>query len=353
MNPRIDSESVLDLDVREILARDLPWHRLNGKAVLVTGAGGMIPSCVVRALVALNDEFDAGIRVTGLVRSAQRARAALGAIVERADFHLLQQDVTEPLALSGQVDLVVHGASPARPALHASQPVQTIRANLEGTINLLEACVGSGAAFVLMSSAEVYGAVAGTGLISESDYGSVDILNPRSCYTEGKRAAEALAAAYHAQYGIEVTIARFGHIYGPGMALDDGRVQADFAADVVAGRDIVLRSDGSAQRAYTYVADAVAGLFHALLVGKELACNVADSGGVVSIRELAEAFARARPERGLSVVFGEGVDPSRYNPIRSQGLDDTRLRGLGWRPVVDLATGIDRTLSWHEGRAGA
>ena len=135
------------------------------------------------------------------------------------------------------------------------------------------------------------------------------------------------------------------------MLLDDGRVQADFTADVLSGRDITLNSDGSARRTYTYVADAVSGMFYAMLLGDAPAYNVADRGGFVSIRELAEAFTRARPEKDLAVRFGAGVDPSAYNPVLGQGLDDTRLRELGWRPRAGLTKGIDRTIAWHEERA--
>jgi nucleoside-diphosphate-sugar epimerase len=129
------------------------------------------------------------------------------------------------------------------------------------------------------------------------------------------------------------------------MALDDGRVQADFAADVVAGRDIVLNSDGSAVRTYTYVADAVAGLFYVLLLGSETAYNVADPGGLVSIRQLAELFTRVHPERGLRLAFTRESDARAYSPIRGQGLSGERLAGLGWRPAVDLPTGLARMVA--------
>jgi UDP-glucuronate decarboxylase len=352
--PSATGSEVVERDLDEIVGANLPWEALFGKTVLVTGAGGMISAYVVRTMLRFNDTRSAGIRVRGLVRSLTRARATFADIADRDDFALLAGDVGSPVPLDEPVHLVVHGASPARPQLHAAAPVDTIRANVQGAFELLELCRASGGAgFVLMSSAEVYGQRADDdGLVDERGYGAVDILNPRASYAEGKRAAETIAISYHAQYAIPVTIARFGHVFGPGMALDDGRVQADFAADVLDGRDIVLNSDGSARRTYTYLADAVSGMFTALLLGEDTAYNIADRDGFVSIRELAAAFARSRPERGLKVGFRDGVDVSAYSPVRGQGLDDTKLRALGWAPRVGFEPGIDRTLAWHEERGG-
>ena len=348
----IVTSPTIERDVREIIAADLPWKLLAGKTVLVTGASGMIPAYAVYTLLALNDDPDLGSRSLGLVRDATKARRLLAFDVDRPDFILMEGDVTEAIALDRPVDLVIHGASPARPSLHASSPVDTIRANVQGAFNVLDLCVASGnAQCVLMSSAEVYGQQADdASLVSEDSYGAVDILNPRACYTEGKRAAETIAVSYRAQYGVPMTIARFGHIYGPGMPLDDGRVQADFAQDIMAGRNITLNSDGSARRTYTYLGDAISGMFHALLLGTDTAYNISDRDGFITIRDLAQAFTDARPHLGLSVRFGEGVDLSKFNPIGGLGLDDGRLRALGWEPHVGLHSGLDRTIAWHEER---
>lgn len=341
------SSPVVAQDLDEIVGRDLPWQQLADTAVLVTGASGMLPSYAVYTLLALNDRFDAGITVYGLVRNEEKARRLLADIVDRPDFTLVVSDVSAPIDLPGRVDYVIHGASAARPALHGADPVGTIKANLLGTFNLLDLCVANGSrGFVLMSSAEVYGAQPpGTELISEDSYGGLDILNPRACYSEGKRASETICAAYQAQHGILCRTVRFGHIYGPGMALDDGRVQADFAANVVTGSDIVLNSDGSAVRTYTYVADAIAGMFYALLVGTETAYNVADVAGLVSIRELATLFTQVRPEKNLRLIFTNAADERVYSQSKGQGLDSARLAGLGWRALVDLPTGLARMVT--------
>ncbi|MCL2882213.1 MAG: NAD-dependent epimerase/dehydratase family protein [Coriobacteriia bacterium] len=338
-------------DIQEIISWELPWGEFRGKTILVTGASGMIPSYVVYTLLALNDEHALGLRVLALVRNEKKACALFGKLLDREDIKLLVQDVCKPVVVSEAIDLIIHGGSPARPSAHASAPTDTLKANLVGTLNLLDLAVQKGSqAFVLMSSSEVYGTVSSElDKIQEDDYGFIDILNSRSCYSEGKRAAETICAAYNAQFNITCRMPRFGHVYGPGLALDDGRVQADFAANVLRGEDIVLQSDGSSIRSYTYVSDAVAGLFFVLLKGTDSAYNIADSEGSVSIRQLAEAFASARPEKGLKVSVQEAKSNDRsYNPASFIALDDSRLRCLGWEPRVTLQKGVDRMLSYYE-----
>jgi UDP-glucuronate decarboxylase len=345
---------VIASDVDTIVDRELPWACLRGSTFIVTGASGMLPAYVVHTLLGLNDRHGYGIEVRGIVRNRERATYRLGGLRQRPDFELIEQDVTQPLRVDGPVDYVVHGASPARPSLHAAEPVTTLKANVLGTINLLDLCATNGSrGFVLMSSAEIYGEQPpDRQLVNENDYGALDTLNPRACYSEGKRAAETACAAYHSQFGVVSHIARFGHIYGPGLDLDDGRAQVDFAAKVLAGQDIVLNSDGSAMRTYTYVADAVAGMFYALLLGDEMAYNIADPSGLVSIRELAGHFVRARPQHGLRVGFTEQVSASSaYSSTKRQGLDSSRLAALGWKPKVNLAQGVDRMITHYESLA--
>ena len=342
---------IIDEDIARILSEDLPWEEFRGATILVTGASGMIPSYVVYTLLGLNDTRNLGIKVIALVRNEQKARNIFGEILDREDVSLLVQDVTQPLQLEGPVDYIVHGASSAKPREHKATPTNTIKANVIGTFNLIDLAVEKKSrGFVLMSSSEVYGMAAeGIESIKEDDYGYLDCLNPRSCYSEGKRAAETICASYSAQYGIRCTIARFAHIYGPGLSLDDGRVQADFAANVVRGEDIVMHSDGSSQRAYTYVADAVSAMFYALLKGSNMAYNIADSDNITSIRQLAEAFVSARPNKNLKLIIDvDEESANNYNPAKFIGLDNSKISSLGWTPKTRLSDGVDKMLRHYE-----
>lgn len=342
---------IINEDVDLIIQEKLPWDSLRNSNILVAGASGMIPSYVVYTLLALNDSYDLRIKVFALVRNEAKARRIFGDILKRDDITLLPQDVSSPVKLQAPLDFIFNGASPARPSEHKSAPTSTIRSNLLGTLNLLDLAVEKHAkAFVLMSSSEVYGKVSDDiDSIGENDYGFLDCLNPRSCYSEGKRAAETICSAFQAEYGIRCVIPRFAHIYGPGLGLNDGRVQADFAANVFRGENIIMKSDGSSRRAYTYVSDAVSGLFYALLKGDDMAYNIADSDSVISIRQLAEAFIASRPEKSLRLVIDIDENTAgKYNPASFIGLDNGRIKALGWEPRVSVEEGVKRMISHFE-----
>ena len=347
----LSHNKIINDDISEIISQDLPWETLRDKTVLVTGASGMIPSYVVYTLLGLNDSMQLNINVIALVRNKEKAERILAGILSREDIKLIAQDVSEPLQTNDPIDYIIHGGSAAKPSEHKVAPTATIKANLQGTFNLLDLAVEKNSkGFVLMSSSEVYGTVdSNKEKISEDDYGYIDILNPRSCYSEGKRAAETICSTYKAQYGIDCKTPRFAHIYGPGLSLNDGRVQADFASKIIHDKDIVMNSDGSAIRAYTYVSDAVSGLFYVLLKGEDMAYNIANSHSIITIRQLAEAFINARPEKNLKLQINIPENNSNvYNPAKYIALDDAKLKGLGWTSRIDVKTGIDRMLSYYE-----
>lgn len=339
-------------DIEHIIQEPLDWCSFKDKTVLITGASGMIPSYILYTMLGLNDKYGCKIKVLALVRNEEKARRIFGSLLEREDIQLLVQDVSTPLEYNeGKIDYIFHGGSPARPSEHNAAPTSTIKANLLGTINLLDLAVKhQSEAFVLMSSSEVYGSVSeNINSISETDYGYLDCQNPRACYSEGKRAAETICAAYSAQYNITCKTPRFAHIYGPGLGLNDGRVQAEFASKVFRNENIVMNSDGSSKRAYTYVSDAVAGVFYILLKGSDMAYNIADSENVISIKQLAEAFLKARPESNLQLIMNIDKEASKlYNPAKFIGLDNRKVKALGWSPRVSIAEGTSRMIKHYE-----
>jgi nucleoside-diphosphate-sugar epimerase len=353
----VSSNEVILEDVQRVLAQPLPWDRLRGATVIVSGAGGFLPAYLVETLAALNRKGH-GIRILGLVRNQKNALERLAHLIPDG-LMLVEHDVSRPLPPGlPPADFIVHAASQASPRFYGSDPVGTLMANTLGTANLLEhARAREGCSFLYFSSGEVYGVpVDGTRPLRETDFGYLDPATVRACYGESKRLGETMCVSWAHQYGTRATIARPFHTYGPGMRLDDGRVFADFVADILARRDIVLKSDGRALRPFCYLSDATAGFFSALLLGRPgEAYNIGNPDAEISVGDLAELLAGLYPELGLKVArqspsptSGSGYLAS---PIARSTPDIARaMSTLRWTPGTDLRTGFRRTLRSFDSR---
>lgn len=343
---------VVDEDLARIVSSDLPWDRLFGRTVLISGANGFVPAYMVETLLHLNDTKRAGIRVVALVRNFERAKRRLGPHLHRSDLMVTVQDVREPYQGPKVVDFIVHAASQAGAKFYASDPVGTFDANVTGTQRMLElARDARSEGFLFFSSGEVYGRVDDpTKGVKETDYGPLDPLTVRSCYPEGKRAGETLCACWHAQYGVPAKIVRLSHTYGPGMDLNDGRVFADFVADLVARRDITLKSDGRASRPFCYLADATAAFFTVLLLGKSSEAYNVGTEVETSISDLAEMLCTLFPDRNCKVIRQVSQSDIRNEADRvSAGhFDTSKIRSLGWEPTTTLEEGFRRTVKSYE-----
>lgn len=343
----MEMSRVLKEDIEIIIKEPINWEKLKGSSVLVTGASGMLGSYMMRTLLELNHQKGYGIQVFALVRNPQKLPAEC-----RDEIQILQQDVTKPIVSDAAFDYIIHAASPASPLIMRKDPVGTIAANTLGAYNTLELARQSNAkGYLFISSREVYGQpYADQKVFTEDIYGLVDPLDSRSCYPEGKKAAETMCACYKQQYGLNTKIARLAHTYGPGMSIDDGRVQADFLRNVVNRENIVLKSEGTAVRTYTYVSDAVSALFYILLNSDEIVYNISSEDSTVSIRQLAEALVEAYPERNMKLVFDipEDTGNSGCAPFTLGILGSGKLRALGWSPAYGIKEGFMRTVDFLE-----
>jgi UDP-glucuronate decarboxylase len=343
------TSAVVAEDVDRILAETLPWDDFSGATFLVTGATGMVGQYLVRTLLGLG-RSKPPVRVIALTRRAARAERMFAGHSQDGALRILLQDVSSPIVLDERPDYVIHAASPANPASFEADPVGVIRANVAGTENVLSAAAESGATVCYLSSSEVYGKpLASSGdspLLTESSIGALDPLALRSAYPQSKRMAENLCVAYGAQHGIDYRIARLSYTYGPGMDLEDSRVQAYFFRQALRGQDIILQSDGALTRMYTYVSDAISALFYLLAARESLACNIANEAAQVSIHDLAQLVLRQAGATKASVKFADGVRFGNRSPAPVL-LDCARMRSLGWQARVDLETGIARTVRHH------
>lgn len=333
-------------DLETIIGEDIKWEKLRGKRVLITGASGMIGTYMLHVLTMLNDRFSYGIRILAVLRNVSKLPQE---VREREDVEIIKHDVTKKLDVEGNVDYVIHAASPASPLIMQNQPVETIAANTLGTFNTLGLAKEKKAeGYLFISSREIYGQPEeGQEFFYENTYGFVDQLNPRSCYSEGKKAAETMCICFHEEYGLNTKIARLAHTYGPGMSIYDGRVQADFLNNVYHNEDIVLKSEGAAVRTYTYIGDAVSALYRILLNSEDIVYNIGNEDGKVSIRELAEIMVDIYPERGLKLVFDIPEGGTKGTAPYTLGiLSSKKLRKIGWSPKYSVKEGFKRTLEY-------
>lgn len=343
---------IIEEDLKKIVSSDLPWDRLFGKTVLISGANGFVPSYMLDVLIYLNETARAGIHTIALVRNKERAMRRLGHLAARPDLNIVVQDVRDPYGGPNAVDFVIHAASQASPKYYSIDPVGTFAANVIGTWRMLEVARDSRSqGFLFFSSGEVYGRLEDPSVpVRETSFGGIDPLVVRSCYAEGKRGGETLCACWHAQFGIPAKIVRLSHTYGPRMDLDDGRVFADFVADVIAGRDIAMKSDGSARRPFCYLADAIEGIFTVLLRGKNGEAYNVGTDSETSILKLAELLCQLFPEGKYRVVRQERSpgDPYLASPVSAGHFDISKMRSLGWAPTTEIGKGFWRTVKSYE-----
>ena len=339
---------VLEDDLKTIIAEDLSWEKLKNKTVMITGASGMVGSYMLYVLLMLNDEKHYGIQVDAVMRTVNKLPDE---VRNREEVNVVVADVTKDIPDVGDIDYIIHAASPASPLIMQNQPVETIAANTIGTFKTLELAQEKNAeGYLFISSREIYGQPdEGQEFFYENTYGFVDQLNPRSCYSEGKKAAETMCVCFHEEYGLNTKIARLAHTYGPGMSIYDGRVQADFLKNVYHNEDIVLKSEGTAVRTYTYIADAIAGMYRILLDSEDIVYNIGNEAGKVSIRDLAEILVSIYPERGLKLVFDIPEGGTKGTAPYTLGiLSSEKLRKLGWNPKYSVKDGFKRTLEYLE-----
>jgi UDP-glucuronate decarboxylase len=305
--------------------------------ILVTGGAGFIGSHLCDRLLA------EGHQVVCLDNFFTGRRENIEHQLDNPDFEVLRHDVCEPLFT--EVDQIYNLACPASPVHYQYNPVKTVKSNVMGTINMLVLAKRVRARILQASTSEVYGDPNVHPQV-ESYWGNVNPIGPRACYDEGKRVAETLMSDYHREDGVDIRIARIFNTYGPRMAENDGRVVSNLIVQALRGQELTLYGDGSQTRSFCYVDDLVDGLIR--LMNAEGRNEPVNLGNPVefTIRELAEAVAKAAGG-DVRMVYRPlpQDDPTRRQP------DITRAREwLGWEPRVPLAEGLVRTVAFFRRR---
>ncbi|HVM53736.1 MAG TPA: UDP-glucuronic acid decarboxylase family protein [Acidimicrobiales bacterium] len=302
--------------------------------VVVTGGAGFLGSHICEALLARGDEV---VAVDNLITGSEENLAgAFG----HAGFEFMHHDVSTFIHVPGEVDAVMHFASPASPKDYLELPIQTLKVGSLGTHNCLGLAKAKGARFFLASTSEVYG----DPKVSPQDetyWGHVNPVGPRGVYDEAKRFAEAITMAYHRYHGLDVRIVRIFNVFGPRMRPNDGRVVSNFLFQALTGKPLTIYGDGTQTRSFCYVDDEIRG-FLALLDSDYVGPVNIGNPDEFTMLELADVV---REVTGVDVdVVHEPLpvdDPTQRKP------DITLARRLlGWEPEVQLRAGLARTAEW-------
>jgi len=302
--------------------------------IVLSGAAGFIGSHLCDRLLA--DGHDV-IALDNFLTGSERNLAHLAG---NKRFLFARHDITQGFGLEEPVDAVIHAASPASPKDYLQYPIETLDVGSAGTRNMLELAREKNARFLLTSTSECYG----DPLVhpqTETYWGNVNPVGPRSCYDESKRYAEAITMAYHRKHGVRSNIARIFNTYGPRMKLDDGRVVPALVDQALKGEPMTVFGDGSQTRSFCYVSDLVDGLCRLLMSDERYPVNLGNPREM-TILEFA-AMIRELTKTSSRVVYR----PLPVDDPRQRKPDVSKARStLGWEPMVALEEGLRLTIDW-------
>ena len=327
------NNSIFEEDIKNII-NYFDMSVFDGKTILVTGATGLIGKLCVKSL--LNSGYNT--QVIALVRDEEKAKNIFG---ESKRLTYLVQDINQRINTTRRVDYIIHAASTTSSKDFVEKPVETIYTAINGSRNILEFAKNKRLeGMVYLSSLEIYG-VNEKENIKERDYGYIDILNPRSSYSESKKMVETMCISYGTEYGVPVKIARLAQTFGAGVSISDNRVFAQFAKAIINKENIILHTKGETKRNYCYTTDAVRGIFTILTKGENNnAYNVANENSYCSISEMAHLL----ENENTKVEYKIDEVNRGYNPTVKIALNTEKLNALGWEAKVNLKEMFDRLI---------
>lgn len=321
-------------DINNVAVADfIPWEKLSGKTVLITGATGLIGRTLVYGLNRANKIHGLNMRVLALVRNRARAEERFKAILADDMLTFVVGSVENMPVIFESVDYIVHGASQTASREFVNHPVETLQTTLNGTMNLLQLGKEKDIkGFVYLSSMEVYGYPEKGHKVKEDEIGRFEPQNMRNSYPIGKIVSENLCCSYAKEYGIPAMSIRLTQTFGAGVNYNDTRVFAYFARCVKEKTNIVLKTKGETERCYLYTTDAATAILTVLLNGKAGEIyNAADESTYCSIAEMAEQVAKSA---GIEVVYDiQDTAANGFPDTLYMDLDTSKLQKLGWCPL--------------------
>lgn len=350
------AQNVIAEDLSRIiegLGKDV--QKLEGKTILISGGSGFLGSYINATIYQLNKGLLRKkchvISIDNYITGSEKKNFLLD--IDDKNFEFIFQDIRLPILTRGHVDYIIHAAGLASPYYYQKYPLETIESAVVGAKNLLElARMKKAKSFLFFSSSEIYGDPDPKFVPTPETYaGHVSSVGPRACYDESKRLGETLCLVYHQQYQVPVKIVRPFNVYGPGMKPTDYRVVPTFLYRGLTGKDLPVHGEGHQTRTFCYVTDAVIAFLKVLLSGKKGEIyNVGNSKPEITMHELATTVVR---------ILNNGVKvktisyPSSYPAGEPQRRcpDLQKIKSeLGYKPSIDLETGLTRTVAWYRSR---
>ena len=308
------------------------------KRILVTGGAGFIGSHLCRKLVEQGDEVVCADNLfTGRKQNIEK-------LMDCRNFEFLRHDITKELYI--EVDQIYNLACPASPVHYQYNPIKTIKTSIMGAMNMLGLAKRVRGRILQASTSEVYGNPQ-VHPQPEGYWGSVNPIGIRSCYDEGKRAAETLFFDYHRQHRVDIKVIRIFNTYGPHMDMDDGRVVSNFIVQALKGEDITIYGDGSQTRSFCYVDDLVEGMYR-MMNSREGLTGPVNLGnpGEFTMLELARKVTALTGSRSKLVYRPLPQD----DPAQRKPVIDLAKKELGWEPQIMLEEGLKKTIDYFRGQ---
>ena len=304
--------------------------------ILISGVAGFLGSHLAEFLLSK------GHSIIGLDDFSTGSIKNLTKLYENRNFQLIKHDIRDPIFL--EIDIVLNFACPASPVHYQNDPVRTLETNVLGMLNMLKLAQKSNAIIIQSSTSEVYGDPKESPQ-TESYWGNVNPIGIRSCYDEGKRAAETLCFDYHRQYGLDARVVRIFNTYGPNMSLDDGRVVSNFIVQALRDQSITIYGQGNQTRSFCFVSDLIEAIYRVMTMRKNITAPInLGNPNEITVLELAQKIINMTNSN--SKIEYKSIpkdDPTNRKP-------DIELarKILNWEPLVSLDNGLFQTINYFK-----